>query len=348
VKRVLFVGLGGIGQRHLRNLRTLRGNDVRIAALRSRGEQLVFDDKLQRSSGDLAQTYGLEVVTDLETALAFEPDAVFVTNPSSLHVPIAKAAAARGADLFVEKPLSHSLSGVDELIAIVRDNSLIGYVGYQLRQHPGIRRIGELLRSGALGSILFAQAEVGEHLPDFHPDEDYRRMYAARRDLGGGVVLSQIHEIDLFYGWFGVPQRVVSFGGKLSSLEIDVEDVACSLLEFERGGRRMIAELHQDFVQRPKRRRIFVAGDQGSVELLLSSGSFQVFDRAGQVVEKADYADYPRNRLFIDELSEFLSCVERREKPPVDLEDGKRSLEIALALLASQEQRQAIDVAEAA
>ena len=126
-------------------------------------------------------------------------------------------------------------------------------VAYQLRYHPGFVRTRELLASAAIGKVLSVRAEVGEYLPGFHPYEDYRRMYAAQSALGGGVTLSQIHEIDYLCALFGAPRRVFSMGGHVSSLEVDVDDLSLSLLEFARsdgspltGGRaigRYFAEL---------------------------------------------------------------------------------------------------------
>ena len=163
---------------------------------------------------------------DLTQALASRPDVVFITNPSSLHVPVALEAARQGCHLFIEKPLSHSLAQVSELVALCDEQQLVTCVAYQLRYHPGFVRLRELLRAGALGELLSVRAEVGEYLPGFHPYEDYRRMYASKSALGGGVTLSQIHEIDYLCALFGAPRRVFSMGGHVSSLEIDVDDVS--------------------------------------------------------------------------------------------------------------------------
>jgi predicted dehydrogenase len=283
VKRCLFVGLGGIGQRHLRNLRSLRGAEVEVHAYRVRRERQVVDDALQLVPGeDLEAKYQLRVHGELDAALATKPDVVFVTNPSSLHVEITRRALEAGAHVLVEKPLSHSLEGVNGLIQRCREQKLVGYVAYQLRFHPGFRRVAEILSQGLVGRPLFAEAVVGEHLPSFHPYEDYRRMYASRRELGGGVTLSQIHEIDFLMALLGRPERVFSLGGKLSSLEVDVDDVSSSLLEF-RGpeGRVLPVRLHQDFVQRPGERRFVLVGDAGKLEWNLCGRSLRRWSARG-------------------------------------------------------------------
>lgn len=338
IRRCLFVGLGGIGQRHLRNLRTLLGDSVEVQAFRVRRERQTLDDNLQIVQGvDVEQKYGVEVCTDLEQALDREPDVVFVTNPSSLHVPVALAAAQRGCHLFIEKPLSHSLEQVRELHQVVAEKKLVACVAYQLRYHPGFSRLRELLSTGALGRLFSVRAEVGEYLPGFHPYEDYRRMYAAQAGLGGGVTLSQIHELDYLCALFGAPRRVFSMGGRVSALEIDTDDLSLSLLEFAgTDGAPLFAELHQDFLQRPPQRSCTVIGERGKLVWSLSGRYLEHTDPAGQVIERQDYAQLPRNQSFLDELAHFLGCVIRGEPCSPTLQDGALSLQVALALLASQ------------
>jgi predicted dehydrogenase len=338
VERCLFVGLGGIGQRHLRNLRELRGANVEVHAFRVRRERQVVDDALQVVPGeDLETKYDVVVHEELDAALAKKPDVVFVTNPSSLHVDITRRALEVGAHVLVEKPLSHSLEGVADLVRQCQGRKWVGYVAYQLRFHPGFLRVAEILAQGLLGRPLFAEALVGEHLPAFHPYEDYRRMYAARRDLGGGVTLSQIHEIDFLIALLGRPERVFSLGGKLSSLEVDVDDVSSSLLEFRGSeGRVLPVRLHQDFVQRPGERRFVLVGDAGKLEWSLSGRSLRRWSATGELCEAHDYASLARNSLFQAELSHFLECVERGETPNVSLASGAESLAVALSILESQ------------
>jgi predicted dehydrogenase len=336
--KCLFVGLGGIGQRHLRNLRTLLGRDAEVLAYRVRGEKHALDDKLTIEPGaDVADKYGVRVFTDLDEALAERPNVVFVTNPTSLHLDVAFRAARAGCHLFLEKPLSHSLEGVAALARVIDEKKLVCFVGYQLRRHPGYLQLRNLLSQNVIGNVLTVSAEVGEYLPAFHPYEDYRRMYASRRDLGGGVTLTQIHELDYLYGLFGMPERVFSIGGHLSKLEIDVEDVASSLLEYRRpDGAMLPVRLHQDYVARPAKRQCTVVGDGGKLEWSLTDGTLTWYGPAGTVTETRSYGDVPRNQLFLSELHHFLEAVEKRSPPDVSVRDGAASLSVALALVESQ------------
>ncbi|HSV43558.1 MAG TPA: Gfo/Idh/MocA family oxidoreductase, partial [Candidatus Bathyarchaeia archaeon] len=231
--KVLFVGLGSIGQRHLRNLRSVLGDRLEPMACRSTDRDSVIVDGKIQAGFSLSREYGLKNFHDLDTALRAKPEMVFVTNPSSLHMPVALKAAAAGCHLFLEKPISHHLDGVKELAEIVRRQKVTVMVGYQMRFHPGYQELRQLLRQGQYGKVIAANFSWGTYLPSHHPYEDYRRGYAARRDLGGGVVLGLIHDIDMICDLFGQPLEVEAQGGRLSSLEIDVEDTVEAVMRFQ-------------------------------------------------------------------------------------------------------------------
>jgi predicted dehydrogenase len=330
--RFLVVGLGGIGQRHVRNLRTLLGLDADIAAYRVRRDSPTLDDRLQVELGsDVEEKYGVRGVADLETALREKPDAVLVCNPTSLHMDVALKAAQAGCGLFIEKPLSHDEAHVDELIDLVDKRHLVALVGYQMRFHPCLLRLRALLAQKAVGRVVSVHVEVGEYLPGWHPYEDYRQMYASRADLGGGVVLSQIHELDYVYWLFGLPRRVFALGGHLSSLEIDVEDVASTLFECVIDGRAVPVHVHQDYLQRPPSRGCKIIGDAGKILVDLQELSVTVFDALGGLAEASDFAGFQRNELFLREAEHFLACLKGEETPEVTVRDGAQSLRMALA-----------------
>jgi predicted dehydrogenase len=344
--RVLVCGLGGIGQRHARNLRELLGKDLELDAWRVRGLSRTVSDRLEIEAGvDVEAKYGISRVDSLAEGLARKPDAVLVCNPSSHHVETAMAAAIKGCHVFIEKPLAHDAKGVGQLIDVARKAGVVGMVGYQLRFHPCIRKLGEWLAAGSIGPVLAVRAVVGEYLPWFHRYEDYREMYAARRELGGGVVLSQIHEFDYLQHLFGMPTRLAAVGGHLSSLELNVEDVASVLMDVGRDGRHVPMHLQQDFVQRPPNRGCEVTGDSGRITLDFTVPSLTRWDTNGEIAERFTPEGFVRNQLFLDEMKHFLDCIAGRVKPESSIADGARSLALALATHEALETRQTIDVA---
>jgi predicted dehydrogenase len=336
VLKILVVGLGAIGQRHVRNLRAILGSEVDILAYRVRGLPHVVTPSLDVVPGRSVEAeYDIRVFARLEDALAEKPAIAFICNPTSLHVPVALICVRAGCDLFIEKPVSHDLAGLPELIDEVEKHRRIVMVGYQLRFHPCLRALEQLVGERSCGSPISVRAVVGEYLPGWHPYEDYRAMYAARADLGGGVVLTQIHEFDYLYALFGLPRRLFAIGGHLSQLEVDVEDVASTLMEFNIDGHILPVHLQQDYLQRPSSRSCEVLGSRGKVLMDLPAVSLTRHDGDGAVVDTRNWASWNRNEAYQDELHHLLDCVQTRRKPLVDLADGIASLRMALAAKAS-------------
>ncbi|MBU1179646.1 Gfo/Idh/MocA family oxidoreductase, partial [Patescibacteria group bacterium] len=228
--RILVVGFGSIGRRHVKNLLSLGVDDILLYRRSKKGNE-----------------FNIPEYDDLDEALAQKPDAVLIANPTALHIPIAIKAARVGAHLFIEKPLSHNLEGVEELSRIIKEKGLISMIAYQYRFHPALQKIKELIDSGVLGKIIFGRVEVGQYLPDWHPGEDYRKGYSARKDLGGGVILTLIHEIDYLTWLLGKPKSVSSVAGHFSNLEIDIEDLAEISVKYENGA---LGQIHLDCIQK--------------------------------------------------------------------------------------------------
>jgi predicted dehydrogenase len=336
--KALFVGLGSVGQRHARNLRTLLGDDVELLAYRVRGHRQVITPSLSIDAGaDVESALGVRVFRDLDAALAERPDVVFVTNPNTLHVPVALAAATAGCHLFLEKPISHDLARTDELVDVIERRRCVCLVGYQLRFHPGFRALQRMLAERAVGRLVTVRVVFGEYLPGWHPYEDYRTMHVSRRELGGGVLLAQIHDLDAIYALFGLPRRVFAMGGHLSRLEIDVEDTASLLLDAVVDGMPVPVHVHQDYLQRPPRRTYDVIGEGGRILLDFGAGSLTRVHAEGRVGETESFAGFDRNQMFLDELRHFLACVAGRETPLVTARDGVQSLRMALAARAALE-----------
>jgi predicted dehydrogenase len=213
----------------------------------------------------------------------------------------------------------------------VDNQKLVAVVGYQMRFHPCLRRLHELVQERKVGRILSVRAEIGEYMPGWHTYEDYRGIYAARQDLGGGVILSQIHEMDYLYWIFGLPRSIYTLGGHLSSLEIDVEDTADTLMENELDGRPVPVVLHQDYLQRPPSRFCEVFGEEGKIRVDIRLLKVEVFDGLGTQAENSSFDGFQRNQMFMDELQGFLDLLEGKQASVVTLQDGKQSLRMALA-----------------
>ncbi len=316
-RRFLIIGCGSIGKRHLGNL---------LAA--GVGEVTAFDVRADRAL-EVRSQFGVEVFTDLDSALKRRPHVALITAPTSLHVPLAEQSAEHGCHLLIEKPLSHSRDGVDRLLDLVRRKDLATLVGCNLRFHPGLVAVKRLLEQGVVGRVVAARVEVGQYLPDWHPHEDYRQGYSARSDLGGGIILDAIHEIDYVRWLLGPVRSVACFADQLSHLEIQTEDTAALVLRFAEG---TIGEVHLDYVQRAYSRTCHVIGDEGTVRWDYCAGEVRVYRAASKAWETvANPGGWQPNQMYVDELAHFVRCLDREERPTLDIFDAARVLDVALA-----------------
>ena len=320
--KILIAGLGSIGRRHFRNLIALGEKDIIL--YRSHRATLP-DDELA----------GYPVETDLQEALKkHKPDAVIVANPTALHLDVAIPAAEAGCAILLEKPISHSTERLDQLEAAVKKSGSKVLVGFQFRFHPGLVRAKQLITDGEIGRIISAHVHFGEYLPAWHPWEDYRKGYAARADMGGGVVLTQCHALDYLPWLVGKVESVWGFTAKLSDLEVDVDDTAKIGLRFQGGA---LGSLHLDYNQQPPAHHFEVIGTKGSLQWNLSDGATRIYR-----VEKKDWEVYPllaeweRNVMFMEQMRHFVAVVRREEEPSCSLDNGVRVMKLIAAVHESQ------------
>lgn len=335
---VLFVGLGSIGQRHLRNLLTLKTEGLNLFAYRVKNAQFVLDNKLNILDGaTLENHYQITVCRSLEEAWTHQINLIFICNPNHMHYDILLQAAQHSCDIFVEKPVSVSTEGLDVIEDLCAQKELVTFVGYQNRFHPCIEGAKQILDSHEIGHVVAINAEIGEDVRIWHKYEDYRTMYACHKDQGGGVVLCQIHELDYIpYLLSSMPESVFAVGGKLSDLELDVEDVASILLSFEIDGRRIPVHIHEDYLQNPPSRCCKIIGSEGRIEFDLLNARLIQYDAEGRVVLDQTYT-FERNDMFIKEMQLFLNAVETRRESCLPLQEGIKSLRIAQAAKQSLE-----------
>lgn len=328
---VVVVGCGSIGMRHLRNLRAL-------------GVTTLTGVEIDRERGAKAgRELGVRMCGTLQESLREGAGVVFVTVPTALHIPVALEAVRSGCHVFIEKPLSHSLDGVAELMEQVERRSLVGFVGSNWKFHPSFQTIKSMLEKGAIGRITSARCQFGQYLPDWHPWEDYRHGYSARKDLGGGILLDS-HEFDLMTWLLGPVQRVSCVCAKASSLEIDTEDTAAAILQLRSGA---IGEIHVDYTQRAYQRSLEIHGEEGTIQWDIRQRSVQVYwasRKSWEVVEEP--VGYELNNMYVEEVRHFLHCVERGESPVTPLAVGAAVLRLLLAARRSSEDGICLDIGD--
>jgi len=315
--RSLVLGGGSIGARHLNNLRA--ANVTPLA---------VVEPSLERRMKLVANgnVTGFET---LEEGLSWNPQLVIIATPSYLHVEQALAVVRAGCHVFVEKPLAHTSDRLAELAQEVSQRGIISLVGCNMRFHPGPSRVKALLEQESIGNLLFARIHTGSYLPKWRPSQDYRQSYSASAAMGGGCILDCIHEIDLAYWYMGRVESVFCVAEHLSSLEIDVEDVAMLMCRHKNG---ILSQIHLDYVQRTYERGCQIVGEQGSIFWDVGNGYVRLFE-----AKKNSWTTFSQpngweiNQMYVDELAHLLNCIQTRSFTTLPIPEAVHVMCIALA-----------------
>jgi len=318
IKTVLIVGLGSIGRRHAGIIRSLFPN-VNIIVLRHK----------QCDSSDIKALGLHKCVTSVNEAIELNPQAAIISNPASKHIEIAKKLANKGINLLIEKPISDSSKGIQELIDICYLNKVTLMTGYNLRFLPSLIEFKKQIHSKKIGKIYSIRSEIGQYLPNWRPETDYRRGVSAQKILGGGALLELSHEIDYLSWIFGKVDWVKSHVSKQSDLEIDVEDSAQVILGFEEvDGAVLTASLNIDFIRHDTTRRCFAIGERGTLLWDGIKGEVEFFEKSRQHWEVLFSSSPDRDFTYMEEIKSFFSSVEFNGGPSISGEDGLQVVNI--------------------
>ncbi len=328
IERVLVVGLGSIGERHLRLARTLLP-DADIRALR-------------RQMPDTMPELADGCLVGIDQAIAFAPQLAVIATPAPFHVEVALALAESGAHLLVEKPLADSSEPVPSLLALCRQRGRVLLTGYNLRFLPSLGHFRSLLHDGLIGRVISVRCETGQYLPLWRPGRDYRLGVSARRALGGGALLELSHELDYLRWIFGEVDWIQASLSRQSSLDIDVEDTAHLVIGFmgDEDGRRLIGSVSLDCVRHDVTRTCIAIGESGSLRWNAIAGTVEHLPAGAQGWQEVFLHKAQRDESYLAQWEHFLACVEGREVPLVSGEDGLEVLRIVdAARLASDDGR---------
>ncbi len=325
----LFIGLGSIGQRHLRNLKKILNNKIKFYAFRKTRHVPLINQKGQKVKGSIEKKFNIEIIKKLNFAYKKNIDLVFITNPSSMHIhTILSLKNLKNAYIFVEKPIDKNLKKINKLKFFLKKNNNKIFVGFNLKLHPGYQKLKkEINNDKKLGKLNYCIFKYGENLKNFHKYEDYKISYAANKKLGGGVCLTSIHEIDLMLDLFKDCKIVNSHIDNLSKLKIDVEDFSVSTYKCTFKKKKIISLIILDFFQLNTERYIKLIFDYGEVYLDLNNNYLLITKKNSRKIFR-----FPKNKniMYKKELQNFLSLFMNRKKVPEEfsLDNSLKSLKI--------------------
>ncbi len=324
VTRVLVVGCGSIGRRH-----------ARLLAERPDVEVSVCDTLADNLQAALAGAPGAKGFDDFETALAVEPDAVFVCTPNDLHRPMSLAALEAGCDVLCEKPLADTVENAAAIAEAAANSDRMLHVGYSLRSHAGLRRLRELVEQGACGTLVGARAMVGTYFTLMCATTPYRL------EEENALIIDYTHLLDYLRLLLGNIVRLSAESVTLGDLEMLPRPNVFSLLLTHESG--ALSQMHADYVQHPQRHLTEVFGDRRTLVYDWQEGELRIFDRErdGYNVERVVTG---RDDIYRTQIAEFLAAIRGDRVPVCSAEDGVEALRAAMAAVRSATEHRAIEL----
>lgn len=305
--KICFVGIGSIAKRHIKNLVIVcreRRIEIQIDAVRRKNS-----DKTEVDVYLTHVYYSIEEITN-------QYDIVFITNPTKFHLDTLEAWRGKAKHFFIEKPLA-DLSQINKIYKIKLDEGAIYYVACPLRYNAVIQYIKENIN---IQNVLSIRSISSSYLPGWRPGTDYTKTYSAHRELGGGVAIDLIHEWDYLTYIFGFPQKIYSMTGKISELDINSDDYAIYIAEYE----HRIAELHLDYFGRKTIREIQLITKEDTIIGDIVNNKI-TFMKSGEKIEFKETRDDFQKR----ELNHFLDMIEGKIKSDNDVFNAAKVLKLA-------------------
>lgn len=305
INKLGIIGLGSIGKRHLRLVKEIRP-DIEVIVMRSGHGASCKEEKI-----------ATKIVSSIDLIIAEGIQAAIISSPATLHIEQSLDLAKAGIHLLIEKPISKTSDGINQLLKILNEKNLIAMVGYVLRQDPGAIKFKKLIDDNSVGGILHARIECGSYLPEWRPGLDYKKTVSARSELGGGALLELSHELDYLHWFFGKPKDVQAMLRNSGLLGIDVEDQVDLLITSAQG---YCISVQIDFNRRHLERKCKVLTTEG--ELTWDAVNKNVTYKLAEKVEKIYSYDNERDYIYRKQLNIFIDCIENNITPPVTIENG--------------------------
>ena len=315
INKLAIIGLGSIGRRHLRLISEIRP-DIKIVVVRSGYGAPCQEEKMVA-----------ETVYSISDAIKAGIQAAIVSSPATMHLEQSTELSKNGVHVLIEKPISHKSNGVGELLDVILSSKTKVAVGYVLRYERGAIKFKDWMSSKLTGKILHARIECGSYLPDWRPDQDYRKTVSASAELGGGVLLELSHELDYLHWFFGKPTNVQAQIRNSGTLDINVEDQA-DLMLTSCDGYTITVQL--DFNRRHAKRICSVLTTDGELTWNAIEKEVTWKDVNSEPVEYKYSAD--RDYIYRKQIESFLCCIEDDIDPVVSSHDGVEVIKLIDAI----------------
>lgn len=320
--RILVIGVGSIGERHTRCFTSTNRAELCICEA---------NEQLRKT---VADRYGVaKSYASLDEALNDSPrafDTAVICAPSHLHIPMATQLAKAGINLLIEKPLSTSLDGIDELIKIIEQKRLAAAVTYTYRSHPALRSMRQAILDGRFGKPVQVVSVWGQHFPKYRPA--YRQIYYTRRETGGGAIQDVLtHAINAGEFLVGPVDGVMADAAHQVLEGVEVEDTVHVICR--QGNVMGCYSLNQH--QAPNESAITVICEKGTARFELHNARWlSMVEPGGEWKVEFQYS-MERDDIFVHQAGLLMDMLEGKAEPPCSVAEGQQTLRVNMAILSS-------------
>jgi predicted dehydrogenase len=315
-RRVVVVGAGSIGKRHIRLLRERKGVQVEVVEPNP--------DVVASLQGE----FGALLIHDsFEVMLGTHPDIVWLASPTALHAVQSIAALNAGAHVFCEKPMAYTVEEARNVGDVVARSSTIFNVGFYLHFSTGMLLLKKMIGQGDLGNLLHIRAHVGSYITLVNSISRYQTRHP------GTLFFDYSHQPDLFY-WLTkkMPTALQVHGFRAEAMQLTAEpNVADVICEYDS---HLIAHIHLNYIQMPERHTYEVIGGEGWAFLNFNEGLLLIGNRRQQTVQTQRF-NQDRDDIFRAEHNAFFEAVDGKRPPETSAADGVISTMICAAALES-------------
>lgn len=302
--KVLFIGMGSIGTRHLKNLYKISrmfNFDLVVHAFKSGKSNYTYDV----SEYNIKEIYDYKLLDD-------KYDVIFVANPTNLHFSTMKEFRRKTECMFVEKPV---FENIDYPIESFLQDNVNYYVAAPIRYTNVFKKVKELVKGEKINSVRII---CSSYMPNWQKNRDYKKSFRTSTINGGGVDIDLIHEIDYMVELFGYPSSVYRNSKKVSNLEMEACDLAVYVFDYE----DFTVEVHLDYFGFKDNRKIEIITDNNYIV-----GDFiekQVFNYKQSEMYKVE-----QNDQYLDEMASFYQMYVKKSNSTNDIKKAFKCLALA-------------------
>ncbi len=322
----LIIGFGSIGRRHTRNIKHLYPNS-KIYLISKTPTNIFKEENL---------IYKRIKFKDLD--LIKNKMIVFICNTPNLHLKTANKFINLKYSIFIEKPISSNIVGLNNFISNMRKNKIVCHLGYQFRYHPLILNVKKLLDKKKFGEIISVQIKCSSFLPSWRSGGNYKNEISANKNLGGGVLLELSHEIDYAYFLFGNFKTVSSHIFKTKFLEINSEDS----IDFILNNKNFNCNIHLDFHSRYKERYIKINLTKATIKVDLIKNKVFIFNDSK--IKEVNCEKNTYDKIYLNEIKDFVKNIKKNNYENKILKDSYFIMKIINACQKSNQLKKIVKI----